>query len=156
MAGPTPGAPPEVTESINIHAVGPTPRPPPVRERPLLVAAVAILVFLAGLVWVVLGISGILLAHGYTSFDATRYLGSIPSIVSQGRETSAIVQVVVGLAIVVVSVGLWRLSQWALAITLIFLLVELIEYSIAHEFGIPFGIALVLFVALAALARSFR
>lgn len=131
------------------------PLPTPARRRPLLVAAVALLVFLAGVVWIIVGIVGVLAAHGYATVDLNPYLGKIPSIVGLGATSSALAQLAIGIVVAIVAIGLWRLSQLALVVTLIFLAFQAGEYAVAHEYGIPLAVAVVLFVALAALSPSF-
>ena len=128
-----------------------SPAPPATAQRPILVALISIIVLLAGIVWMVVG------ATSLFGLSITHYLGSVPTFVDLTGQTSAVLEIVIGLAVVVISFGLWEEKQWALILTLLFLLFELIAYGSAYDFvSFPFILSLLLFVALIASSRSFH
>ena len=120
--------------------------------RPL---GVAILALLMGIYGFIVFIVGLLLVLGVT---AVRISGETPSFGALGISTvfGAILVAIIGLIILGVAVGLWRLHQWALVVAIIVLIVNMIFYGI-HGAFISFGfiVSLILFIYLLAVSRHF-
>ncbi len=128
--------------------------PIPPRERPLGVALLAVLVGIFGFLLIVSGIL-IIAAVGIGTWG--QYLGQVTQIAGLTGIVLGVIVLVVGLIILGLAVGLWRLRMWALALTLLFLIFELIVYVLDRNFySVGFILALVLFVYLLAVNRHFR
>lgn len=126
--------------------------PPAPPSRPLGVAILAFLIGLFGFLWVLVGL--LILAH--QSFSAfTQYgLGSFGPV---GGWAAGAIVLVIGLIVLGVAVGLWRLRFWALVLALLVLIAELVVYGIAQEFvSVGFLLSLILFVYLLAVHRHFH
>jgi hypothetical protein len=124
-------------------------RPP----RPLGVAVLAVLVGLFGVLLIVGGLL-IVIGAGVLSIFGT---GAIPSVVGHVGLVVGAVVVIFGAIILGLAVGLWHLRMWALALTLLVLIVELALLGYAGEFlTLTFLISLVLFIYLLAVNRHFR
>jgi len=123
----------------------------PAPSRPLGVAILAVLVGIFGF-FNTLG--GILLIAGATALS---FLGVANSFAGLGGAIAGIIVLVIGLIILGLALGLWHLRMWALALTVIFLILVMVDYGIAGAF-ISFGFifALILFLYLLAVRRHFR
>jgi hypothetical protein len=124
---------------------------PSTPSRPLGVAILAVLVGVFGFLIVLVGA---LVLAGAT---ALTFLG-VPSGFAGfgGIEFGAIV-LIVGLIILGLALGLWHLRMWALVLTILFVILELVSYGLAGayvSFGFIFG--LILFVYLIAVHRHFH
>lgn len=118
--------------------------------RPLGVAILAVLVGIVGFLFTVLGI--LVLAKVAVS----SYLGQLPSVIGETGFIAGAIVLVLGLIILGLAVGLWHLRMWALVLTLLVLVFELVVYGYAGAFAsFPFVIALVLFVYLLAVHKHF-
>jgi hypothetical protein len=145
-----PAQPGMISGAIQFQGTTPT-APTQSAPRPLLPAGIAIIVFLAGIVWMVVGISTLL------AISVTQYLGSVPTFVDLTGQSSALLEVGIGFVVVLISFGLWYERQWALVLTLLFLLFEMVVYGLALDFlSVPFILSFLLFIALAASGKAFR
>ena len=122
--------------------------PPP--SRPL---GVAILAVLVGLYGILLILGGLLVLAGVA---VTHFLGVPTGFAGLGAFALGLIVFIVGLIILGLALGLWHLRMWALVLTLLFLLFELISYGLAHNF-VSFGfiVSLLLFIYLLAVSRHF-
>jgi hypothetical protein len=119
------------------------------RSRPILVSILAILVGIYGFIVVLLGLFLLVGNTLLSSFGGASFLGYT------GYVAGAIV-LIVGLIILGVAVGLWHLRVWALVIALLFLLLEMVVYGLAHAFlSFQFIVSLILFIYLLAVSRHF-
>ncbi len=133
-------------------ATYPTPPSPP-PSRPLGVAILAVLVGLLGLIFVIGGI--VLLVAG--TYYSTLNGGGIPQLLPHTALIAGAIVLIIGLIILGLAVGLWHQRMWALVLTLIVLIVELVSYGLRGDFvTVGFGLSAVLFVYLLAVHRHFR
>jgi|SRR5271170_5505518 len=125
---------------------------PPTMSRPLGVAILSVLigiygffVFLIGLL-VVVGSSLAGALGGGSLFHAFGVTGVLAGVII----------LIIGLIILGLAVGLWHLRMWALVLTILFLILEMVLYGLAGAF-VTFGfiVALILFVYLIAVSRHF-
>jgi len=123
----------------------------PAPSRPLGVAILAVLVGLYGFLLIVVGalvLAGVAAAH---------YFGVPTGFAGLGTVTLGAVVLIVGLIILGLAIGLWHLRMWALVLTLIFVVFELVSYGLAGAFvSLGFILALILFVYLLAVHRHFQ
>lgn len=125
----------------------------PPRSRPILVSILSVLIGIFGFFWVLLG------ALVLVGSAAAHFFGGAPTF-SQFGLTGAIagaIILVVGLIIMGLAVGLWHLRLWALVLTLLFLIVEMVSYGLQGAY-VSFGfiVSLILFLYLLAVSRHFR
>jgi hypothetical protein len=116
---------------------------------------VAILAILIGIYGFFIFLLGLLIAVGSTVFSA--YGGADPfSHFGFAGVVGGLIVLVIGLIILALAIGLWNLRLWALVLTVLFLLLEMVIYGLAGSF-ISFGfiVALILFVYLLAVSRHF-
>ena len=119
----------------------------PAPSRPLGVAILSVLVGIYGFL-VILG--GLFVVIGV----AVSPLVSLP-IGSAGIALGFIV-LIIGLIILGVAVGLWRLRMWALVLALIVTFIELLIYGLADRFlTVGFILSLIVLVYLIAVHRHF-
>jgi hypothetical protein len=120
--------------------------------RPL---GVAILAFLIGLYGFVVFLLGLLIAVGSTVFGAFNSSSPFHSFGVTGV-VAGVITLIIGLIILGLAVGLWHLRMWALVLTILFLILEVVLYGIAGAF-ISFGfiVALLLLIYLIAVSRHF-
>ena len=133
-------------------AAQPTPQyAPSAPSRPLGVAILAVLVGIFGFLLILVG--ALLLA----GIAAASFLGVGTSLVGIGGLTFGVIVLIVGLIILGLALGLWHLRMWALVLTLLFVLIELVSFGLAGNF-VSFGFifALILFVYLLAVHRHFQ
>ncbi len=124
--------------------------PPPQRSLPLGVAVLSILVGLYGFALFLLGL---LLFVGRT-LDISILAVHVFSL--SGYPLAAAVTIV-GLVILGIAVGLWRLRLWALVLALLFLIFELVTYVYAGTYlTVGFFLALIILIYLIAVNRHFR
>jgi hypothetical protein len=124
---------------------------PPPATRPL---GVAILAVLVGIFGVLLAVGGALLIAGAAALSI---LGIPATFAGIGGVAVGVVVLVIGLIILGLALGLWHLRMWALVLTLLFVIVELVSYGLAGNFiSLGFIFALILFVYLLAVRRHFR
>ena len=122
------------------------PRP----SRPILVSIIA---FLVGLFGVLVIVVGALLLAGAT---APALLGAGSFLGTAGIVAGAIT-LVIGLIILGLALGLWHLRMWALVLTLLFLIFEMVANGLAGRFvSLGFILSALLFIYLLAVARHFR
>jgi len=119
------------------------------KSRPILVSILAILIGLYGFILILLGLLVAVGSTVFSSFGGSTFFGYTGLI-------GGIVILVVGLIILGLAVGLWHLRVWALVLTLLFLIFEMVVYGLAHNF-VSFGfiVSLLLFVYLLAVSRHF-
>ncbi len=125
------------------------PRP----SRPLGVAILAILIGIYGFVEFLLGL---FLAVGSTI--GLKYGGgNLFGHFGYSGVVGGVIVLVVGLIILGLAVGLWHLRLWALVLTVIFLIFEMVSDGLAGMY-ITFGfiVALLLTIYLLAVSRHFR
>jgi hypothetical protein len=125
------------------------PTPP---SRPLGVAILSVLIGIYGFLVFLVG----LLVAAASSISSTLG-GALPYTFGTTGLVAGIIVAVIGLIILGLAVGLWHLRMWALVLTLLFLIFEMVTYGIAHAF-LTFGfiVALLLFIYLLAVSRHFR
>lgn len=123
----------------------------PTRSRPLGVAILSVLVGIYGFLLIV---GGALVIAGAA---ALAYLGVPSGFAGLTGVTFGAIILIVGLIILGLALGLWHLRMWALVLTLLFVLFEIVSYGLAGAF-VTFGFifALILFVYLLAVRRHFR
>ena len=130
-------------------ATAPQYAPPP--SRPL---GVAILAVLVGLYGVLLILGGLLVVAGVA---VSHYFGVPTGFAGLGSVALGLIVFIVGLIILGLALGLWHLRMWALVLTLLFVIFELISYGLAGAFvSLGFIVALILFVYLLAVHRHFQ
>jgi len=131
-----------------------TTSPPVYAASPSRPLGVAILAFLVGLFGFLLVLGGALVVAGATALS---FLGVPSHFASLGGIEFGAIILIIGLIVLGLALGLWHLRMWALVLTLLFVLFELISYGLAGLF-ITFGFifALILFVYLLAVRRHFR
>jgi len=110
---------------------------------------------------VLVGIFGFLLVLGgalvIAGAAALSYLGVPSGFAGLGGITFGAIVLIVGLIILGLALGLWHLRMWALVLTLLFVIFEIITYGLAGDyvsFGFIFG--LILFIYLLAVRHHFR
>jgi hypothetical protein len=141
----------EVPErSRRMSTAPPTYTPPPTPSRPL---GVAILAVLVGIYGFLVFVAGLLIAVGSSILSRvgtpTHYFGA-------GGVAVGAITAIIGLIILGLAVGLWHLRMWALVLTLLFLIFELVVNALAGAYlSLGFIIALILFVYLLAVSRHF-
>jgi hypothetical protein len=128
----------------------PAETPPP--SRPLGVAILAILIGLFGFLWFVIGlliVAGVSI-HAFTGLGVSGAFGPTTGLIA------GVIILVVGLIVLGVAVGLWRLHVWALVLAILVLLLEMVVYGLAGDF-VSFGfiVSLLLFLYLLAVHRHF-
>jgi hypothetical protein len=125
----------------------------PAPSRPL---GVAILAILIGIYGFIVFLIGLFLAVGST-LGIPYGGGNLFGHFGFSGVLGGLIVLIVGLIILGLAVGLWHLRMWALVLTLLFLLFELVTYGLAGAF-ITFGfiVALILTVYLLAVSRHFR
>jgi hypothetical protein len=126
--------------------------PPPPKTRPLGVAILAVLIGIYGFIVFLLGL---LLAVG-TSL--TSYLGGASPLHALGVSgvVAGLIFVVIGLIILGLAVGLWHLRMWALVLTVLFLVLEIILDGLAGAYiSLGFIVAVILLIYLLAVSSHF-
>jgi hypothetical protein len=120
------------------------------RSRPILVSILAFLVGLFGILWIVLG--ALVLAGS----AAPAFLGAGSLVGTTGIIAGAVI-LIIGLIILGLALGLWHLRLWALVLTLIFLLFEIVGDALRGSY-VSFGfiVGVLLFIYLLAVSRHFR
>lgn len=128
----------------------PAPYTPPA-SRPL---GVAILAVLVGIFGVLLIVGGALVIAGAA---ALAYLGVPSGFAGLSGVIVGVIVLIVGFIILGLALGLWHLRMWALVLTLIFVILEVVTYGLAGNF-VSFGFifALILLVYLLAVRRHFH
>lgn len=126
--------------------------PAPTRTRPLGVAILAVLIGLYGFIVFLLGL---FIAIGSTVFGAFNSSSPFHEFGLTGL-LAGVITLVIGLIILGLAVGLWHLRMWALVLTILFLILEVVLYGIAGAF-LTFGfiVAILLLVYLIAVNRHF-
>lgn len=122
------------------------------RSRPLGVAILAFLIGLFGFLWFLVGlliVAGVSI-HAFTGLGISGAFGPTTGLVA------GIIILVVGLIVLGVAVGLWRLHMWALVVAILVLLLEMVVYGLAGDF-VSFGfiVSILLFLYLLAVHRHF-
>jgi hypothetical protein len=128
--------------------------PPPYARpsRPLGVAILAVLVGILGLLWILGGL--LILVH----VTAIAYFngGGLPQLLHATGVVAGLIVLIIGLIVLGLALGLWHLRMWALVLTLLVLIVELVSYGLAGNFAtFGFIVSLILFVYLIAVHRHF-
>ena len=120
-------------------------------SRPLGVAILAVLVGIFGFLLI---LGGVLILAG---IGAAAYLGIPTGFVGIGGVVVGIVVLVIGLIVLGLALGLWHLRMWALVLTILFVLFELVSFGLAGHF-VTFGFifALILFIYLIAVRHHFE
>ncbi len=128
--------------------------PPPVPGRPILVSILAILVGLVGIFLVVVGV--ILLALGlFIPLGIPAPVFAFP--LTLGLLLVGILTLILGAVLVAVASGLWHLESWALWLTGIVVVIELIGQVLPPpHFGLLALLYLFLLVYLVAVRRHFH
>lgn len=120
-------------------------------SRPLGVAILAILVGILGFLVI---ITGLLIIAAAT---IPTILGVPSSFIGVGGLTWGLAVLIVGLILLGLALGLYRLRMWALVLSLIFVFVELLGAGLAGNFvSFDFILSLILFVYLLAVHGHFR
>jgi hypothetical protein len=126
--------------------------PPPTATRPLGVAILAVLIGIYGFIVFLLGL---LIAVGSTILSSAGGVNPLHAL-GVGGVVGGLVILIIGLIILGLAVGLWHLRMWALVLTILFLLVEVILYGLAGQivtFGFIIGVLLLIY--LLAVSRHF-
>ena len=132
-------------------AAQPTYQSAPTPTRPLGVAILAVLVGIFGFLLV---LGGALILAGIA---AITFLGIPSGLAGVGGLTFGIIVLIVGLIILGLALGLWHLRMWALVLTLLFLIFELVSFGLAGNIvSFGFFFALILFIYLLAVHRHFQ
>jgi hypothetical protein len=128
-----------------------TTAPPPAPSRPL---GVAILAVLIGIYGFLVFLAGLLLAVGSSVLSG---LGNATHFFGQSGVIVGVIAAIIGLIVLGLAVGLWHLRMWALVLTLLFLIFELVSNALAGAYiSLGFIVALILFLYLLAVHRHFR
>jgi len=130
---------------------GTAPQYAPAPSRPLGVAILAVLVGIFGFLLI---LGGALVLAGV---GAATYLGIPSGFAGVGALAFGAIVLIIGLIILGLALGLWHLRMWALVLTLLFVLFELISFGFAGawvSFGFIF--ALILFIYLLAVRHHFQ
>jgi hypothetical protein len=116
---------------------------------------VAILAILIGIYGFIVFLIGLFITVGSTLF-AGFGTGNFAHALGVSGVIAGLVILIIGLIILGLAVGLWNLRMWALALTIIVLVIEMILYALAGAY-ITFGfiVALILVVYLIAVSRHF-
>ncbi|HTW76182.1 MAG TPA: hypothetical protein VMG14_00245 [Thermoplasmata archaeon] len=127
--------------------------PPPTRSRPLGVAILAVLIGIYGFLEFLFGL---LIAVGSAAISSLGGSSAFHILGTSGVLAGAILAII-GLIVLGLAVGLWHLRMWALVLTLLFLIFEMVINALAGTY-ISFGfiVALLLFIYLLAVNRHFR
>lgn len=125
---------------------------PPTRTRPLGVAILAVLIGIYGFIVFLLGL---LIAVG-SSFLAAAGSANPFHFLGVTGVVAGIIVLIIGLIILGLAVGLWHLRMWALVLTILFLLVEIVLDGLAGQY-VSFGfiIGVLLLIYLVAVSRHF-
>lgn len=125
---------------------------PPTARRPLGVAILSVLIGIYGfLVFVI----GLLIAVGSSVFS---YLGGANPlhILGVSGVVAGLIILVIGLIILGLAVGLWHLRMWALVLTVLFLILEIVLNALAGAYlSLGFIIAVILLIYLLAVSSHF-
>ncbi|HYA56977.1 MAG TPA: hypothetical protein VEH57_00700 [Thermoplasmata archaeon] len=122
----------------------------PAPSRPIGVSILAFLVGLFGVLWIVLG------AFVLAGAAAPALLGAGNVLGLSGVIAGAVI-LILGLIILGLALGLWHLRLWALVLTLLFMIFEMVSYGLAGRFvSLGFILAALLFIYLLAVSRHFR
>ena len=126
--------------------------PPERRSRPIGVAILSVLIGLYGFVVFLLGLLIVVGSTLLGSLGSTNLFGHL----GVGDVTGGLIILVIGLIVLALAVGLWHLRMWALVLTILFLIVEMVLYGLASDF-VSFGfiVAVILFIYLLAVSRHF-
>lgn len=125
---------------------------PPTRSRPL---GVAILAVLIGIYGFLVFLAGLLLAVGSAALQSIS--GSSPfHVLGVSGVVAGLIILVIGLIVLGLAVGLWHLRMWALVLTILFLLFEVVVYGLAGAF-VTFGfiVSILLLIYLVAVSGHF-
>jgi len=119
-------------------------------SRPFGVSILAVLVGLAGIIWIIAG-ALVLAGSAVPSLVAGHQLFGLSGVIAGA------VILIIGLIVLGLALGLWHLRAWALVLTLIFMVFEMVSYALAGAY-VSFGfiLALILFIYLLAVSRHFR
>lgn len=126
----------------------------PVAPAPTRPLGVAILAVLVGIFGFLLILGGALVLAGVT---AAAYFGIPTGLAGLGGIEFGAIVLIIGLIILGLALGLWHLRMWALVLTILFVLFELVSYGVAGlwvSFGFIF--ALILFIYLLAVRHHFQ
>jgi hypothetical protein len=131
------------------YATAPTPMR---RSRPIGVAILSVLIGIYGFIVFLLGLLIVVGSTVLGSLGKTNLFGNF----GVGDVTGGLILLIIGLIILGLAVGLWHLRMWALVLTILFLVVEMIIYGLASDF-VSFGfiVAVLLFIYLLAVSRHF-
>ncbi|MGI0071520.1 MAG: hypothetical protein ACRECT_05585 [Thermoplasmata archaeon] len=125
----------------------------PTPSRPL---GVAILAVLIGIYGFVLFLLGLLVAVASSVVGSLGGADPLHGLGITDLTVAGIILLIVGLIILGLAVGLWHLRMWALVLTILFLVFEMVVYGLAGQFvTIGFILSLVLFLYLLAVSRHF-
>ncbi len=128
-----------------------TPPTPP--SRPLGVAILAVLIGIYGFLEFVVGL---LIAVGSAAISSLGGSSTFHILGTSGVVGGAIIAII-GLIILGLAVGLWHLRMWALVLTLLFLIFEMVLNALNGTYiSLGFIVALILFIYLLAVHRHFR
>jgi len=128
----------------------PTVYAPP--SRPLGVAILAVLVGIVGFLWILGGLLLLADVTAITYFNG----GGLPQLLHATGVFAGLIVLIFGLIVLGLALGLWHLRMWALVLTLLVVIVELVSYGLAGDFAsLGFIVSLVLFVYLVAVHRHF-
>jgi hypothetical protein len=122
------------------------------RSRPIGVAILSVLIGIYGFIVFLLGLLIVVGSTVLGSLGKTNLFGNF----GVGDVTGGLILLIIGLIILGLAVGLWHLRMWALVLTILFLVVEMIIYGLASDF-VSFGfiVAVLLFIYLLAVSRHF-
>ncbi len=125
---------------------------PVTMSRPL---GVAILAVLIGIYGFFIFLIGLLLAVGSSVFAA--FGGSNPfHTFGYSGVVGGLIVLIIGLIILGLAVGLWHLRMWALVLTILFLILEVVIYALAGTYAtFGFIVAVILLIYLIAVSRHF-
>ncbi len=128
--------------------------PPPTASRPLGVAILAVLIGIYGFIVFLLGL---LIAVGSTILPSSTTNAFNPFHAFESNVLLAgLIVLIVGLIILGLAVGLWHLRMWALVLTILFLLFEIVTSGLAGQFiSFTFIVAVLLVIYLVAVSRHF-
>jgi hypothetical protein len=130
-----------------------SPTTPPARSRPL---GVAILAVLIGIYGFLVFLFGLLLAVGSAALSSIGS-SSTSHFLGTSGVIAGVISAIIGLIVLGLAVGLWHLRMWALVLTLLFLVFEMVVNALNGTY-ISFGfiVSLLLFLYLLAVNRHFR
>ena len=131
----------------------PTYSAPMTPSRPLGVAILSVLIGIYGFFVFLLG----LLVAVASSFLGSLGGNNLPYTFGETGVIAGIIIAIIGLIILGLAVGLWHLRMWALVLTLLFLIFEMVTYGLRGAFiTLGFILALILFIYLIAVSRHFN